>query len=42
MTQKKLDGTSALNAGARWKWEQWLGTIVLTVDIIKGMVIFES
>ena len=42
MTQKKLDGTSVLNAGARWKWAQQLDIVVLTVAIIKGTAIFKS
>ena len=42
MTQKKQDGTSVLNAGARWKWEQRLDIVVLIVAIIKGTAIFKS
>lgn len=42
MTQKKQDGTSVLNAGARWKWEQRLDIVVLIVAIIKGTAIFKG
>lgn len=39
---EKQDGTSVLNAGARWKWEQRLDIVVLIVAIIKGTAIFKS